>query len=130
MTMRPCRRFGTYHWQHSRLEQHTCFQFLLFLLLHLPQDLLLHLLQDEGKAKVEDEGEEVLLRLQLQLLPLQLHLLRLLHLLHLLHLLLHEGEDEAEEEDEVEEEAKGRPFLYSRNLTALACATQGHKILV
>ena len=138
LTMRPYRRSGTYHWQYSRLEQHTCFQFLLFLL-HL-QDLLLQLLQDEGRAEVEDEGgeillhlqlhllllegedEDILLRLQLQLLHLQLHLLLLLEgededillrlqlqLLHLqLHLLLLEDEDE--DEHEAEEEAKGARF--------------------
>ena len=88
--MRPCRQFGTYHWQNSKLEQRTYFQFLL-LLLH---SLLLFLLPEVAR-----EGVEALSRLQF-------------HLQHV--------EDEAEVEDE-----GGEPLL-----TALACATQGHKILV
>ena len=114
-TMRPCRQFGTYHWQNSKLEQRTYFQFLL-LLLHsrllflLPEVeregvealfllLLLHSLLLFLLPEVAREGVEALSRLQF-------------HLQHV--------EDEAEVEDE-----GGEPLL-----TALACATQGSKILV
>ena len=113
--MRPCRQFETYHWQNSKLEQRTYFQFLL-LLLHsrllflLPEVeregvealfllLLLHSLLLFLLPEVAREGVEALSRLQF-------------HLQHV--------EDEAEVEDE-----GGEPLL-----TALACATQGHKILV